>query len=182
MFERLLRINHECAIAHRIAKTHFNGRLGFTITELGEHRVDTVLARHADRGPVNQDGVLVLLVLNRTRDGAVELVAALLAVVPNLLNSHVLLVDLVDDGTRILLFGFGGLRKGAAVTVVEDRKVQDIALTELIDLPARVLRPGPVEIAFALAQTALERLAVFVDRRQDLVAVAIGPAVRSREE
>ena len=102
--------------------------------------------------------------------------AAFLAVFPDLFDRHLLLIDLVDDRTRILHFRKSGLFHAAGIAVVENGEVEDILIRLRVDAPAGVLRPGPVKVAFALRTFALNGLAVLVDGLKHLVSELRTPA------
>ena len=161
---------------------HLESRLRFAPAEFRQDGRGAGLAARADARPVDDDRILVGLILDGGRDRRVELMAAFLAVLPDLLDGHSLLVDLVDDGTAVLLVLVLGLHEGAAVAVVKDGDVDNVALAQLIDLPGGVLRPGPVEAALALADAAREGPAVLADGREDLVLQTVAPAVRGGED
>ena len=97
---------------------------------------------------------------------------ALLAVCPDLFNSHLLLIDFVDHRTRILHLGQRRLFHAAGIAVVKSRDINNVALALLINLKGGVLSPGPVKLALALAAAALDLAAVGIDRRQHLLCPA----------
>ena len=107
--------------------------------------------------------------------------AAFLAVFPDLFDRHLLLIDLVDDRTRILHFRKRGLFHAAGIAVVKSRDINNVALALLINLKGGVLSPGPVKLALALAAAALDLAAVGIDRRQHLLCPAFFPAFRRGE-
>ena len=103
--------------------------------------------------------------------------AALLAVLPHLFNRHLLLVDFVDHRSRVLHFWQRGLLHSAGIAIVKGRDIDHISLAQLAShLPARMLRPSPVEVAFTLGAFALDGLAVLVDRLQELILIRRLPA------
>ena len=74
----------------------------------------------AGGGGVDEHGILIGFVFNQRGYRAVPVVAAFLAVFPDLLNSHLVLIDLIDHAAAVLHVGQRGLFERTAVTVVED--------------------------------------------------------------
>ena len=137
---------------------------------------------HAGRGGVDHDGVLIGFVAGERRHRTVPVIASFLAVFPNLLNGHVLLVDLVDDGAAVFHRGHCRLIHVAGVAVVEDGD-HTVALVGLfVDAEGRMLRIGPVEIGVhALDVRAVELVALGGHRRQERLLPGRAPSLRSAQ-
>ena len=128
-------------------------------------------------GCINHYGVLVRHVFDKTGHWAEPIVAAFLAVFPNLFNSALLLINLVDHRARVLHIRKGRLIKSTSVAVIEDGNV-DLVLRRLrINTPSGVLCPRPIEIRlFTGCIAALQFIAVCIYRRKKCVAPRLLPA------
>ena len=183
--ERLLQRDREGLVPERVRELDPHRRFRLAPAVFAEPRVRNVPVRCAapgvkvegepDARVVDDDRILVGLVAREPRDGGVVVVAFLLPGLPHLLDRHLLLVDLVDDRAGVLFLRQSGLFHPAAVAVVEDREVENVLGRLLVDPPRRVLRPRPVEAAFALRVFALDLVALGVNRRQDLFREALLP-------
>ena len=75
----------------------------------------------AGGGGIDEHGILIVFVLNQRGHRAVPVVAAFLAVFPDLLDGHLVLIDLVDRRrAQYFISGSAGCSSAAAVAVVED--------------------------------------------------------------
>ena len=169
-------------VAERALDADFNARFGRTPVELVDARVRGFGVElgevKAGGSRVDEERILVGLVFNKGRHRAEPVVAAFLAVFPDLLDGHLFLVDLVDHAARVLHVGQRRLFERTAVAVVEHGHVDRAGVGLRVDAPAGVLRPRPVEAAFAAVVFALQGLAVLVDRRQHLLGEVALPAGR----
>ena len=107
--------------------------------------------------------------------------AALLAVLPDLFDRHLLLVDSVDHSAGILHRGERGLLHAAGVAVVEGGHVDHVLIGLRVDAEGRVLGPRPVKAPFAGNVGALDGFPLLVDRRQQRILPGRAPALRRRE-
>ena len=181
--EGLRKIHRHCLVARSSLELDFDGRLllaplEFINVGIGRRLKGAGLEveGRARRCRIDEDGLLVGHVFGQRRNGAVPLVAALLAVLPDLLDGHLFLIDSEEDRAGILHVGKGRLLHAAGISIVEDGKNEGLFVGHRIDAPAGVLRPGPVEPAFALTPFALDPVAFRIYRRQYLVGKLLLPA------